>query len=602
MAAEGWYLAAVLAGALALFYTGKLRPDVTAMLVMLSLLVPWRPGAGGPRPILAPQEAFSGFGSPAVIMVTSMFVLSAAMSRTGAAQLLGGVLQRAGSRSPLALQLAILTLVTLFSAFVNDTTTVLVWMPLVLAICRERGWSPSLFLLPLAYASLLGGQWTLIGTRSNIIVSDYLRTRTGEGLSFFIFTPVAAAIWVVAMLYFRAAGLRMLPKGTAEASLAERYDVQEYLTEVMAAPGSGFAGRTLEELDLAGRHHVTVLNVIRDGVPVPPTPGLRLGGNDVLVIQGRIGKITDLLGHPGLQVKQELRIGDRTLRSVDLRMVEALLAPGSALLGKILEEVDLEGGFGVSVLAVGRHGHSLGGSPMAQRLQAGDSLLLIGHEMQLDRLRRHPDLYLLESRSLPATGRRRALWVLGLMLLVILGSATGLLAPAFVIPLAAALAVLTRCVGMRGAYESLDLPSIVVVAGMIPFGLALEKTGTARALAEAVAAPLRHLGPFPIFAALTLATILLTQVIENAAVAIVLSPIAYEMAASTGANPAAFLLGVAICVSSAFMTPVAHESTILVMAPGRYEFRDYLRVGTPLAFLTWLVTMLVLPLCCPLGG
>lgn len=602
MTAEAAFLVVVLLAALVLFYTGWVRPDVTALLVMLSMILPWRAGPDGMTGILSVQEGFSGFGSPAVIMVASMFVLSAAMVRTGAAQLIGGRVLAAGAATELRFQVTVLGVVTLFSAFVNDTTTVLVWMPMVLAICRERGYAPSRVLLLLAYASLLGGQWTLIGTRSNLVISDYLRARTGEGLSFFGFTPVAVAIWLAVLGAFLLFARRLLPSGGRGASMAERYEVQEYLTEAMASPDSELIGKSLAELDLRSRHDVTVLQVVRGKQVLPPSPWLRLQPEDVLIVQGRITKITELLSSPGLQVREELALDEKTLRSADLRMAEAVVAPNTELVGRSLGALEFHRSHGISVLAIRRRGHSVPGRLLNVRLQAGDALLLVGHASEIDRLRLDPAWLLLESRALPAIGKLRAYVVLALMACMVGASVSGLLSPSIVIPLVAVAAILLRCVGMRDAYESIDLAALVVVGGMIPFGLALEKTGSAHALAQLVADGLDGMPPVLLFAAVMLLAVLGTQLIENAAVAIVLAPVAYELAVSSGAEPVPYLLGLAICVSSAFLTPVAHESTILVMGPGGYRFRDYLRLGLPFAVLTWLVTVVVVPWLYPLGG
>lgn len=568
--------------------------------MLLSLLVPWRPdGAGRLQPILRPEEAFSGFGSPALVMVASMFVLSAALERTGAASLLFGRLLEAGARSEWRLQLTVLAVVTAFSAFVNDTTTVLVWMAPLLKVCRDRGIPPPRVLMPLAFASLLGGQWTLIGTRSNLIVSDYLRTRTGAGLGFFDFTPVAAAIFGVSLLYFALLGRRFLPAGRGDPTLAERYEVKEYLTEVMAAPGSEYEGRRLGDLDFARGDDIAILGVVRGGRRLDPDPALVIEPRDVLVIQGRIGRITDLLQRPGLSVREELAVGDRTLRSVDLRMVEALVARDSAYEGRTIREVGLEGNAAVTVLAVAHGGRPPGGRPLEEPLAFGDSLLLVAHESELARLRGDGNLFLLESRPLPPAGRRRAYLSIGLLGAAVAASATGLLSPSFALPLAAGLAVLLRCLGARDAYAALDLPSLFVVGGMIPYGLALERSGAAERFASMAVSGLGAHGPWALLLALLLLTVLLTQLIENAAVAIILAPIAYELASASGSDPRPFLIGVAICVSSAFSTPVAHESTILVFGPGRYRFADYLRVGGPLVLITWLVASALLPLLFP---
>jgi di/tricarboxylate transporter len=598
MTAEAIYLGAVLALALLSFWLHRLRPDVTALLVMLSLLVPVLPGPEGLRAILRPAEAFHGFGSTAVVMVASMFVLSAAMVRTGAAQLLGGRLLAAGAGSELRFQLTVLALVTAFSAFVNDTTTVLVWMPPVMAICRERGYAPSRVLILLAFGSLLGGQWTLIGTRSNVILSDYLSARTGHGLGMFAFTPVAMAVAAACALWFVLVGRRALPRATGAPSLEGRYEIAEFLTETMAAPDSKHVGRTLAEIDLQARD-VTVLQVIRGSQMLSPSGHLRIEANDVLVLQGRIPAITQAL-QSGLVVKEELKIDDKTLRSADLRMVEAILPPDSVFLHHSLRELDFHRRYGVSPLAISRAGRSLRERPLAEPLRSGDSLLLVGHEPELQRLRHNPALLLLESKPLPSARRGQTWLVLGLMLAMVLAGATGLLAPAVAIPLAAMAAVLCGCVGMRSAYEAIDLQAIVIVGAMIPFGEALQSTGTAGLVANALVRGFGEAPPLLLFALVLAFAVALTQVIENAAVAVLLAPLAYEVAVEAGCRPEPFLLGVAICVSAAFVTPVAHESTILVMGPGKYRFRDYVRLGLPFALLTWLVTVLVLPLLHPL--
>jgi di/tricarboxylate transporter len=601
--AETIYLAVILALALLSFYFHRLRPDVTALLVMLSLMAPWRTIEGKPglHGVLTPTEAFHGFGSPALVMVASMFVLSAAMVRTGAAQMLGGRVLAAGAGTELRFQLTVLTVVTLFSAFVNDTTTVMVWMPVVMSVCRDRGYAPSRVLMVLAFASLLGGQWTLIGTRSNILLSDYLQSRTGQGLPFLAFAPIALSVFVACAAWFAAIGRRALPSGEKRQSLEGRYDVAEFLTETMAQTGGDVVGRTLAQLDFASRD-ITVLQVIRGKGFVPPYPSLVIEAGDVLVIQGRITAITDVVTRPGLQVREELRLDDKTLRSADLRMVEAIVAPDSGFVGRSLRDLEFHRHYGVSPLAISRAGASLTKRPLAEPLRAGDSLLLIGHEAEIQRLREDRDLLLLESRALPNVGKGKAALVLTLMATMVMLSATGALPPAVAIPFVALLAVLGKCIGMRAAYAAIDLQALVLCGAMIPMGEALVKTGAAQSLADAATALFASHSAEALLAALLLLAVLLTQVIENAAVAVILAPIAYELASAADARPEPFLLGVAVCVSAAFMTPMAHESTLLVMGPGRYRFSDYLRVGTPFALLTWIVTSLATPFFFPLRG
>jgi di/tricarboxylate transporter len=274
-------LGLILLGALYFFWTQRLRTDITALLVMLTLALPWPRPDGKWSAILSPQEAFSGFGSVAVIMVTAMFVFGAAMVRTGAAEMIGGRLFRACAHNELLFQVAVLSVATVFSMFINETTIVLVFMPVILGVCKERNLSPSRYLLCAAYGAALGGQWTLIGTRSNIIVSDILRQRTGHVIGFFDFTPVAAPVFVGCAIYFFLVGRRFLPK--AEVQSLEQELGKEYLTEVMVTPQSTTVGLALDQLDWAKRQDVTIVGVIREGERMPPNGWMRLHPGDALI-------------------------------------------------------------------------------------------------------------------------------------------------------------------------------------------------------------------------------------------------------------------------------------------------------------------------------
>jgi di/tricarboxylate transporter len=281
-------------------------------------------------------------------------------------------------------------------------------------------------------------------------------------------------------------------------------------------------------------------------------------------------------------------------------MIEAVVAPRSELEGQRLEDVDLQERYGLSVLAIGRRGHRLHGRPQTQRLKFGDALLLVAHQAEVARLRTDPNLVLADTHSMPYMGRAKALLVMGLVAMIALTSASDLLEPAFAIPLAAMLAVLTGCIHLREAYESIDWKTIVVVGGMIPYGLALEATGTDQSLARAVLDTFHGLGPQSLLAGTMALVLIMTQLIGNAAVAVIFAPICYNLALAAGADPMPFMLGAAICASASFMTPVAHESTIIVMGPGGYAFRDYARLGTPLVLITWLVVVFFLPWVYPL--
>ena len=289
-------------------------------------------------------------------------------------------------------------------------------------------------------------------------------------------------------------------------------------------------------------------------------------------------------------------IGEKTLRSLDLITVEALLSPNSRYTGRTLQNTNFGRDYGFSVLGISRHGQTIQERPSATRLEYGDSLLLLGHNSNLERLGRNPNLILLSQSPFPTMAKDKAVITMLLLLGIIVMAVTNILTPAISIPLAAMAALLLGCVKLSDTYKSVNWPAIATVGGMISLGLALEKTGAAEALAHAIVTGFQWAGPISIFCALLAFTVALTQLIENAAVAIILAPIAYQIARESHADPKPFMVALAICISTSFCTPVAHETTMLVMGPGRYRFKHYLSIGSGMAVIAWLLTTFVTPL------
>ena len=594
MTADYFALALILAVALILFWTQWARTDLTALMVTVALILPWPHPDGTWRSILTYQEAFVGLGSPAVVMVTAMFIFGAAMVRAGSAELLGRRLFKACARSELLLQLAILGVTTLASMFINDTTVVVIFLPVIMAVCREHGLAPGRYLLWAAFGSLLGGQWTLIGTRSNIIISDFLRMETGRSMGFFDLTPVAAAVFIACALFMSILGRRWLPRGTENSDMEDRL-AREYLTEVMVTPGSRTAGMRLEQTTLGKRSDCTVLEVIRGTERLPPSGWLKLQPEDVLVLQGAVPTISQLLQSSDYTFKEELQIDRRTLRSVDLVTVEALIGPRSDYADKTLAETNFREDYGFTVLGISRHGTTIEERPMGTELQFGDSLLLLGHVSGVERLRRNENLILMGQESVHPVNRTKTI-ITFILLLGIVGTAvSGALSPAVSIPLAAVLVVLFRCIDLEGAYDAIDWQAIFTTAGMIPFGLAVEKAGAVQALSHWAVGSMAGFGPFLLLALLLLVALILTHFIDNSATAVILAPLAYEMAVELRVDPYPFMVALAICISASFSTPIAHESTILVMGPGRYRFKHYLKIGGVMAILTWSIATWLSP-------
>lgn len=593
--AEYLALGLILAAAVYLFWTQKLPYELTAVLVLLALILPWPRAEGSWQAILDYQLAFAGFGSPAVVMITAMFVFGGALVRTGAAEWVGMRLFRAAAGREILLQLIILTVTTVFSMFVNDTTTVLVFLPLILTICRERNLQPSRYLLFAAYGSLLGGQWTLIGTRSNILISDFYRHSGGEGLGFFDFTIPAAVIFAASAAYLLTLGRRWLPASAGAAPVEE--SAREYLTEVSVTVGSSVIGQKLEELSWSKRPDLAVVEVLRGSQRLPRWFPLEAG--DLLIMKGGAAVIHDLLKTPDFLLQEELKIDRKALQNVDLVTVEALLAPNSRYQDKTLDEVDFNRFYRFTVMGISRHGETLRHRPSGLPLQFGDYLLLLGNVADVPRLRRNPDLILLGEKAVPAVGGIKAAMAIALLAMIVLTALFGLLPPPVSLPLAALLAILLGCIPVADAFGAIDWRTVVTLGGMIAYGLALEHTGAAAALAREMVGAFTGFSPLLLLGAILLVAVLLTQLIENAAVAIILAPLGFQVAVATGVDPKPFMVALAVCVSASFCTPVAHESTILVLGPGGYRFRHYLQLGSVLAVLTWLLALLITPLVWP---
>lgn len=585
MSPDYYYLIGVLIFAIYFFWSQRLRADVTALLVMLLLIVPWPHGSGEWRGVLSYQEGFSGFGSSAMIMIAAMFVIGSAIVRTGAAEVFGLALMRRAAGSEWRLQLTILGLSTAASMFINDTTVVLIFLPLILSICRAHKLPPSRYLMFAAYGSLLGGQWTLVGTRSNIIISDFLRDQTGSGIDFFAFATLGAPIFLVSAVILILLGRHVLPFNAAVFSDRE---MVEFVTELAVPRESKLVGQRMT----GDQSPMNVIAVIRDGDRLAANS--ILAADDVVVVRGTVDDLGAILKTSDLELLEQ-QYDRSALSKLDLATAVAVVPSSSYYIGQRLRDIPWQQNYGVVPLGVSHPGSSLQHRATDTTIQPGDSLLFLGTPRAIEHLRTLSSVTLLEAQTFPSLGTQKAWIIGGLLVAVIAGSISGILTPNISIPLAAAVAVLTGCVSVHNAYDAIHWPTLVTLGGIIPFGYALEHTGAAESLAQLIVQQFSPLGVMVVLGALLLLAVIMTQIIENAAVAIIAAPIAFSISASMGIDPAPAMVALAVCVSAGFATPIAHESTILVMGPGRYRFRHYLILGSLLAIVTWVISTLLYP-------
>ncbi|MGX1202565.1 SLC13 family permease [Marinobacter sp. MBR-105] len=589
MVADQWIVFAVLFVTLAAFIWNRLRFDVVAMLALLAVAI------AGLVPV---DSVFSGFGHPAVITVAAVLVISQGLVNGGVVDQVARLLARAGNNA--MIQVLTLTLVVaVCSAFINNVGALALLMPVAIWMSREAGRSPSLLLMPLAFGSLLGGTITLIGTPPNIIIASY---REPGAFGLFDFAPVGLAITLAGIVFIGLIGWRLTPKREDPAAGDKLFSVGDYLTELKLTEGSDFAGGTLHNLLTAGdsQNNLVVLSLIRDDKTTPaPSTFTILRENDVLLVEadteslGEFLEITGLTlasGAPNEEVEKDGTEGkgrrqqaEDELVAGDARLIEAVVTPGSQLVGRTANRLNLRERYSVNVVAVARQGHRLKQRLADIRFRSGDILLVQGFEETLPGNLRTLGCLPLAERGL-AFGREKRLGLAGgLFAAAILVIVAGWVTPPVALVACAVAMVLAGLLEASDAYKAIDWSVVVLLAAMIPVGQALESTGGADLIARQILAISEGQAPWLVLSIILVGTMLLSNVVNNAAAAILVAPIALGVAGQLGLSSDATLMAVAIGASCAFLTPIGHQSNALVMEPAGYRFGDYWRLGLPLS-------------------
>ncbi len=578
---------AVLAGAVILFITEKLRVDMVALLAMASLLV---------TGIVTPEEGISGFSNTATVTVAAMFILSGALFRTGAVTVVGELMARVATKSLLLSVFLMMVTVGSVSAFINNTAAVAIFLPIVLGAAQKIHASPSKLLMPLSFASMFGGVCTLIGTSTNILVSAIAK-RTAEGpFTMFELLPVGLVFFASGTLYMAVIGVRIIPSRRKPGDLTGEFEMSEYLTDVVLQPASPFIGKSLGKSPMARDLDIEVLQVFRKDHPIGfPSPDTVLLENDVLRVRGSIGKIKALENTPGIALKAAARWSDADLESEQVVLVEAVVSPGSALEGKSLKESRFRNNFQATALAIRHHGQVIHEKIGLTPLRAGDTLLLEVRRERLHNLRRDGAFVLVSEVGLPDFRRSKTLPALLILLGVVAAAALDILPIVVSSIVGCILCVLTGCVSLEEAYQSIEWKVIFLLAGVLTLGIALESTGAAALISGFMVRHVGKWGPTALVSSFYLITSLLTEVMSNNASAALLAPIAISSAGSLGVSARPFLMAVSYAASASFMTPVGYQTNTIIYEPGHYRFADFFRVGAPLNLLFWILATLLIP-------
>jgi len=581
----------IIVAAVVLFATERLRVDVIAVLVLLTLAL---------TGLVTAEEAFSGFSSPAVITVWAVYIVSGALFKTGVPDIIGERIARiAGNSEPRMIAIIMLACGTM-SAFMNNIGATAVMLPAVVGISRKSGIPLSRLLIPLAFSSLLGGNMTQIGTPPNILASSILTERGLQSFNFFDFLPMGIIVFGTGILYMVFIGRHLLPdRKNFEDQQADT--LREYITELHVQPESPLLDRSLAELQLADNYDISIFGIIRGGRKLT-----RIEGNtiieqkDTLIASGDAQSLIGVVEKLGLVIASDTRFKLSDLGTDSVQLFEATLMPHSNMIGKSLKQINFRDRYDLSVLAIWRQGKVLVRRLGELKLRIGDSLLLKGPRQRITDFHQSDPFIVLESVQVESQRREKIPLMLGIMALVlILATFAGMhISTALVI--GSILSVLLGVHSMDEAYQAIEWRSVFLIAGMLPLGIAMESTGTAQFLADNIVNFAGGFGIMAVLAGIYILAGLITEPMSNAAATVLMVPIGIDIALSLGVNPQTFVLAIVIGASTSFLTPVGHQSNVLVMGPGGYRFGDYTRVGWLLNVFILIVTMIFLPIIWPL--
>ena len=589
----------ILSLAIILMATELLRADIVALIMTVALAL---------TGVLTTREAFSGLSRSAVVTILAVFILTGGLHRTGVTRRVGLALQRLTGDRPVRMLLVIMLGGAFLSLFMNNIAAAAVLMPALMDVTRRTRVSPSKLLMPLAFGVNLGGAATLLAT-SNILVSDALRDLGLTPFGLFDFAPVGLPLVAAGILYMLFLGRHQLPsispadrfgsRRSGGSRLAKTYALEERLREVRISPESSLVGKTILASRIGEKLGISILAVCRNGevASMAPQPDQVIEAADTLVVAGRVERIQQLADLAGAAVvAPSLNNGFHT---DDVAFVEVILTPRSHAAGSTLKELHFREKYGLSAVALWRGERSYRTDVGDMKLRFGDALLVHGRRSGVDVLRADHDFLALTEVGEPLRTRRAGLATL-IVVMALVASALNLLPIAVSMMVGALAMVVTECLTMDEAYRSVEWKTIFLVAGMLPAGIALTKSGAAAWLGELLVTRLATWGPLALAGGMLVLATLLTQVMSGQVTAVVLTPIAIATALQVGVEPRAIAMTVAMGCSMVFMTPTGHPVNVFVMGPGGYRYRDFLRVGLPLTLIGFVITLVVLPVFWPL--
>lgn len=570
---------------LLMFIWGKYRYDLVALSALLiSVMIG----------VVSTEDAFSGFSHPAVMTVIAVLIVSKGLMNSGLVDFLAIQMNKVDTKP--WVQLSILILAVIFaSSFMNNVGALALMMPVAIKMAKKNKQSPSLFLMPLAFGSLLGGMITLVGTPPNIIISSFRAQNVSVPFSMFDFAPVGLAVSFVGALFLLLFSSKLLPKRNASSSNDSAVEIKEYITELKVIKTSSCIGKTLKEFEGLVEGDVMVLVHRRDGQSTAaPALQRKISLDDRIIVEATASDLQDLLDVSGCVLAQSEKLKAESLTSAEIDVVEAVVMADSMLLHKNARQLELRTHYGINLLGVSRQGSRLFKSPERINLRVGDVVMFQGATDRLDDLLNEFDCLPLAPRSLRLDKGRRLFFGVAIFALAILVATFNILPVQISFLIAAVVMVFTKFINLKEMYQSIDWSVVVLLGAIIPVATALETTQGAKTIADTLLSLSSGQTPWLILLLLMLVTMFLSNIINNAAAVLIMAPIALSMATSLQVSVDPFLMGVAISASAAFMTPIGHQSNTLVMGPGGYKFSDYWKLGLPLSLLVLVIGLSVI--------
>jgi di/tricarboxylate transporter len=591
MTAQMALLLSIIGVALVLFSLERLPADVIAMGVLLAITV---------TGLLPPGQAFASFGSDTVVMIFGLLVLTAALARTGVVDIVGRAILRLVGDEPDRLSVIIMIVAATLSAFISNTAATAFFVPITLSLARRTRTSVSKLLMPLSFSSILASSVTLVSSSTNIVISGLMTHYGMSPLGMFELASVGIPIVVMGLIYMLVAGRRLIPDRGQQDEFLEEFGIRPYMAEILILPDSPLIGRTLAESGLGRDMDVTVLRVTRaKGQYLTPHAALRLEEGDELLIKGQRNEILKIKDAAGIALKADVRLSDPRLQTKDVRLVEVILLPRSPLIGRTLKTLRFRERYGLQVLGINRRGETIFRKLSQVRLKIGDQLLIQGPHTNIAVLDNDNTVQILGAVDRQRPNRRRAPIAIATFVGVLGLSALNLLALPVAVLLGTLVVFITRCITPEEAYREVEWKALLVIGSMLAIGSAMDYTGTAKFLAVQIAELTSQASPVWLLSGFFMLTMLLTQPMSNQAAAVVVVPVALQTASQLNLNPRTFAIMIAVGASCSFITPL-EPACLMIYGPGRYRFMDFVKAGSLLTVLIYLLAIALVPWMWPL--